>query len=391
VSVSLVELSVLGHLIQCAGVLGIALLFYLLHQIIPVRYFAYWMRAWALMFVSLASLQLSFRGFAPPVFEFLYFFGEYFFALMLWAGYAAYSGVRVRSVTYWLLVPAAIWSLYLAVVAEHAFGHRFATHALVFASAMLPALYQVSRFALGRHRRWAKRVAVMAVAFLVLDFYANGFSLARMLGEGSTLHIFHNAFQSVLDVILEILLAFSMLLLAAVKMQARMARVNKLLESERDSLAMLAHRDALTSCFNRHALIKLEERINTREGLLIMVDINDLKTINDSLGHAIGDKAIMKVAEVLRCCLRGHDHIFRYGGDEFLVVAFDFPAHEAQQRFAEVDRMLAGSESIETFGRALTISYGMQPFDEGRGFESVLAQADKNMYKSKLLRQAKQV
>jgi diguanylate cyclase (GGDEF)-like protein len=389
VTVSLIELSVLGHLIQCIGIFGIALLFYLLHKIIPVRYFAYWVRAWAVLLISLVSLQLSFRGIAPHLLEFVYFLGEYYFAFLLWAGYAAYSGVKIRSSAYYVLVPGALFAAYLAFVVNDEFGNRFTSHALLFATSLLPALYQVSVLSLGRHRLWARRLSLLAMTMLVADFYANGFSVSRMLGEGSKLHIFHNAFQSVLDVIIEILLAFSMLLLATVKMQARMARVNKLLEAERDGLAMLAHTDALTACYNRHALIKLEERIQSRQGLIIMIDINDLKTINDDRGHSVGDKAIKRVAEVLRRCLRGHDHIFRYGGDEFLVVAFDFPVVEAKERFAEVDRILGSQETVEAVGLELSISYGYERFGEGHGFEAVLSKADRDMYEGKLLRRAK--
>jgi diguanylate cyclase (GGDEF)-like protein/PAS domain S-box-containing protein len=99
-----------------------------------------------------------------------------------------------------------------------------------------------------------------------------------------------------------------------------------------EHIEFLALHDPLTRLPNRKLLLErldsavaAARRAGRRVGLLF-VDLDDFKTINDSLGHLAGDEVLQQVADRLRCCVREADTLARFGGDEFMVVASDIHA-----------------------------------------------------------------
>ena len=98
---------------------------------------------------------------------------------------------------------------------------------------------------------------------------------------------------------------------------------NALLEENRKSQERLSHEashDALTGLFNRGAYDLLMESTDTEHMALIIVDVDYFKGINDTYGHAVGDKVLKRVAELLKHSFRSVDILCRIGGDEFVVV-----------------------------------------------------------------------
>jgi diguanylate cyclase (GGDEF)-like protein len=98
---------------------------------------------------------------------------------------------------------------------------------------------------------------------------------------------------------------------------------NAILEESREARERLSHQashDALTGLFNRGAYDMLMESVDREHMALILVDVDYFKSINDTYGHAIGDKVLRKVAEILQKSFRSVDIICRIGGDEFVVV-----------------------------------------------------------------------
>lgn len=83
-------------------------------------------------------------------------------------------------------------------------------------------------------------------------------------------------------------------------------------------LYQLAFTDALTNVYNRNALEEMRKQIDSAYVYVAMVDIDDLKTINDTQGHCAGDTAIKEVADKLTCI---SEFVFRLGGDEFLLIS----------------------------------------------------------------------
>lgn len=102
------------------------------------------------------------------------------------------------------------------------------------------------------------------------------------------------------------------------------ARVyNKILhenEQVKEKLSHEASHDALTGLFNRGAYDLLMESADTDHLALILIDVDNFKTVNDNYGHAVGDRVLKRVADILRSSFRSVDILCRIGGDEFAVV-----------------------------------------------------------------------
>jgi diguanylate cyclase (GGDEF)-like protein/PAS domain S-box-containing protein len=158
-----------------------------------------------------------------------------------------------------------------------------------------------------------------------------------------------------------------------------------------ERIEFLAHHDALTGLPNRvllrdrfeHAAAQAARR--ERRLALLVLDIDNFKGINDSLGHTVGDELLRGVAARLRDCLRGSDTVARASGDEFLVLLDEFT--DAGAIPAVVGKIQAALRPpIEVSGSALafTCSIGASRFPEdGDGFDVLLQKADTAVHEAK--------
>ncbi len=129
-------------------------------------------------------------------------------------------------------------------------------------------------------------------------------------------------------------------------------------------------------------------RLKSEVALLVM-DLDDFKTINDTYGHQIGDRALREVAGVLRAAIRPYDICVRYAGDEFIVVLSACGEEEAERRRLELQRVVDSLRFEPRPGRTarLTISAGAAAFpQDGDSQEMLLATADSRMYRDKARR-----
>jgi diguanylate cyclase (GGDEF)-like protein len=162
-------------------------------------------------------------------------------------------------------------------------------------------------------------------------------------------------------------------------------------ESERDRLKDLAHRDELTGLGNRRSFHRQLDYALTwadRHGgvvAAVIADLDGLKPLNDRLGHAAGDAALRVVAQVLRGSLRHLDHAARLGGDEFGIVM----PHTSSADAAHVaERIRKRIEDMHLPGRlGLSCSFGVasRALPGGIGFasEELIARADAALYCAK--------
>lgn len=144
----------------------------------------------------------------------------------------------------------------------------------------------------------------------------------------------------------------------------------------------LAYTDLLTGVFNRNAF-ELDLRhmaAGDAEGLVILVcDVNRLKTINDRSGHAAGDIHIRVLAHLLRNQFKKLGKTYRIGGDEFTTLLRDITIESLEERML---KLCSIAEKMTIKGFQLTFSYGMAVFDPGvdKTVHSALNRADANMY-----------
>ena len=158
----------------------------------------------------------------------------------------------------------------------------------------------------------------------------------------------------------------------------------------------LAHFDPLTGLPNRNLLeTRLRQAVaraqrDDRYGALIFIDLDDFKHINDSLGHAHGDKVLSRLAGRLRAILREEDMICRFGGDEFLVLLEQLDGDMIQASgYAEtIARKLRDASArpieIDDHRLRLSLSIGITLFpDRETPLEQLIQRADIAMYRAK--------
>jgi diguanylate cyclase (GGDEF)-like protein len=162
------------------------------------------------------------------------------------------------------------------------------------------------------------------------------------------------------------------------------------LESQVSELDRLAHCDPLVPLANRRGMLReLETMIARHErhgtpAAMLFVDLDDLKVLNDSFGHGGGDAALMQVAQKLLEGTRTNDCVARLGGDEFCILldhADEASALETAERL--VDIVAAEDFMFEGAALPLSVAIGVTLIEKGDTPATVLARADKAMYRVK--------
>ena len=158
-----------------------------------------------------------------------------------------------------------------------------------------------------------------------------------------------------------------------------------------EKLEYQASHDSLTGLPNRSLLRdRIEQAIAKarRDGHLVavvFVDLDHFKLINDSLGHHVGDRLLLEVADRLMACVRGHDSVARHGGDEFVIVLTE--QHDENEIIAVVSRLLEAIsqpwiDNGQEYGLSCSVGVSCYPQD-GDDPDGLLRSADAAMYKAK--------
>jgi diguanylate cyclase len=162
-------------------------------------------------------------------------------------------------------------------------------------------------------------------------------------------------------------------------------------ELKTDALTQVANRRGLQSAFETE-LSRLDRQpaAATRAAgeptalAVGLIDIDNFKKLNDTLGHAAGDQALRNLAAQVRERLRPADHIARFGGEEFVLLLPDTPAEEAQQAVTRLQRSLTEAlflhEGREVF---VTFSAGVTAWRQGEALQAALERADEALYEAK--------
>ncbi|MFT3822251.1 MAG: diguanylate cyclase [Rubrivivax sp.] len=156
-------------------------------------------------------------------------------------------------------------------------------------------------------------------------------------------------------------------------------------EVSTDALTRVANRRGLSQAFEAEAARC--ERAGERAGAPLavgLIDIDNFKKLNDSLGHAAGDKALQSLAAEVRQRLRPVDHLARFGGEEFVVLLPATALAEAQQTLTRLQRALSAAlfmhDEREVF---VTFSAGVTEWRPGETLEAALGRADEALYEAK--------
>ncbi len=169
---------------------------------------------------------------------------------------------------------------------------------------------------------------------------------------------------------------------------------NKNLQTAKDRLEVLASHDELTGVENRRTFFRKIQKLvdeNIYPWALVFVDMDNLKKINDHLGHSMGDKALNLLGETLLSCTRSEDLIARIGGDEFVIALIRIDQQQAQKIMERINSMLQKKGKTLHQELELSISYGINSISEKNAddLEKIIQIADSRMYDYKLKKKDK--
>jgi diguanylate cyclase (GGDEF)-like protein len=160
------------------------------------------------------------------------------------------------------------------------------------------------------------------------------------------------------------------------------------LKCEIDTTVKISITDQLTGAFNRY---KFDDEVKNQIARyarydqpfsIILLDIDHFKSINDTYGHAAGDRVLVEIAQLIMDGIRDLDHFFRMGGEEFVILLEDTKAHGAMILAEElrktIQAFLFNHKTLK-----VTSSFGVAEYRENESIETLVDRADKALYVAK--------
>lgn len=143
--------------------------------------------------------------------------------------------------------------------------------------------------------------------------------------------------------------------------------------------------DSLTNIYNRRTFLELVEREllffkrKESQGVLLLLDLDFFKNINDFYGHIIGDEILVDFSNIIKKCLREYDLFGRYGGEEFLIYLRD------TENALEIAERLRKSVEKSEHNVKYTVSIGLTIIDKNQELKELIKEADLALYRAKNL------
>jgi diguanylate cyclase (GGDEF)-like protein len=403
-------LSFIGVVVQMGGALLLIALFSLLRRFVLRRaYFGAWSASWTAIAIAIGAVMVRYILMPQivggslderhPVTMTLYFIYQtckglafvYFVrgTLMYVTGNSA--GMRATRRLWIAAVSFALVSTWASATGLN----EMVVWQSVVAVPML-GYCAVALLRLPRPRRTTGSTATGASFALLAGLwfaYAIMFSVAVIRPPGvfaEWLLRFAN-FNPYYDLVVNLILGYSMILALMEDAKREVDDAQAELRLTHDRLRRAALTDSLTDSLNRRAFadgVGLD-MVRATFGTVVMVDIDNLKRANDRHGHSIGDQLIRLCAEVLRRELRPYDKLYRWGGDEFLLVLPSARATDVLGRLrGALDRADPLVRSTPGATVRLQVSLGAADYDSSAELEAAIERADKAMYADKTRRKS---
>jgi diguanylate cyclase (GGDEF)-like protein len=359
---------------QAIGTLLLALVLGQIARTFGWTYVKRWALAFVSMFCAIVAVRVYIATTHPWPWWLVYILAQWVFLVLLFAGCRDLVDNPFPLKLLGYLTPTALAAAILIVIAAPDFGALFMIEAGIVSVVAILCFVLIGRIT-PRTVGWQMmRISLAMMAIL----YAAYIPLYAMARNGITVPYLDSS--SLADLLASVLLGFSMVLIAADFAHRELSDAVAALRIARDQLTIKANTDPLTAALSRHAFHAMPREMS---GTVVMVDVDHLKRINDREGHAAGDEAIRAVANAIRSRVRADDLLFRWGGDEFLVVLPQLPLDVVTQRFADLDRAIATPR-----GTTLTVSWGAAAFQRADDLDETISTADRAMYARKAMERA---
>ncbi|MDH8679502.1 GGDEF domain-containing protein [Fusibacter bizertensis] len=175
-------------------------------------------------------------------------------------------------------------------------------------------------------------------------------------------------------------------IIVAVTIFSIMIVLNNYFDTEHKRIYHLSITDQLTGIFNRRHLYQALETYHNNSNsadnfVILMMDLNNFKKVNDTFGHVAGDRVLKEFGDVLNNSCRKHDLPVRYGGDEFILILPDTSVQDVESIKNRINELFSDTMSVyKSVG--LAISFGVAN-SVGKSIDEIMQQADDHLYKNK--------
>ncbi|HET7369563.1 MAG TPA: GGDEF domain-containing protein [Gammaproteobacteria bacterium] len=370
----------IGLATQGAAGLLLALLFFLLRPYaVGRRYFLKWANAWVLIAVAVGALVWN-QG--TPVANFIYQLGKLTAFALLFCGtleYARSTGHRL------------VWPMLAAAVAWAAISFQLNPSLLRLMMAQAPAVILMSLCGAWlllnvKPPRRSVGVVMCGGLFILIAVAWSLYATSMLQGlatQGLARTVLHYA--AWVDLVLDVLLAFGMVLILLDDVRREAATAHDELNAAHAQLQEEAMRDSLTRVLNRRAFNEGVGFNVDGAGAVLVCDLDDLKEVNDNYGHKSGDKLLKYFVAVIQPRLRSGDKLYRFGGDEFLMV---LPHADADDALARIETVLVkapplGLDDDVNATLRLNVSVGAAAYGGSATLHEAVVRADNAMYARK--------
>ncbi len=183
-----------------------------------------------------------------------------------------------------------------------------------------------------------------------------------------------------------ITLAFSGVCMVTIRFEREKNAASIQNELERYRLERKLQIDELTRVYNRKAfrsaIQDMEVNANDSTYIFVMIDIDNFKSLNDSLGHVKGDRCLIEFGKILKeSC--GDALPFRYGGDEFCILFRNYTLEEVHRTCEKIRKDCMQIKVDKKFDKVLTASFGIAEFSAGMSTSKLVVYTDKALYEAK--------
>ena len=310
-----------------------------------------------------------------------YFFFKTLFAVLLawgawrviWPHTRARTGLMALTVALVAMVPAAV------VTSVGGIG--------VFESTAITVLLGSAAGALLVHRvpasGWLATGYLVRAALGAIEAVAYGSQVVTLPWLPADRVALVLATHSSFDAGAEWMIALGCVLIVYHAIQQELTSANADLLTAKESLQELADHDSLTGLSNRRVMPAVLRAAFDTGATILFFDLNDFKRVNDSYGHQAGDECLRRFAAALRASFRPADHVIRYAGDEFVVVA---QGVEPPQILDRIDQVTARLKAEPVRGHEIRFSVGHAFLPVHGDADAAMKAADERMYVQKAAR-----
>jgi diguanylate cyclase (GGDEF)-like protein len=370
-------------------ILLLASTFTYLSRLFSWVYLRHWSVAWWSLLLGTFAVRASLSWTGIEIgFWVLFLSAEWVFLFYLLAGCRELATGHPVTLTRFL--PALPGSILLAIMIVPffpTFDRLFAMESLLMSAGFAAGLGLLRRVT-PAHRTIGLRMMQVGFAFLGLLFLAY-----------VPLFWFHPreilpwlSYTPLADLFAELLLGFGMVFVISEEARRELTEALVEVRRARDQIERQARIDPLTEALNRHAfqsILKgegIDPAVRRGHGSVIMVDLDHLKAINDRDGHPVGDAAIQAAARAIRGLVRAEDFFFRWGGDEFLILAPGLDGTLAAERFQSLGDGVQFRARPDQPEKLLLVSWGIAEFGGRTSIQEAIVLADAAMYERRAAR-----